>query len=89
MATEDNEYFTDIIDNMNEYQDRHGQRLSSKNLKETILRVMDEEEEKIERNINNITCDTPFQSPITKNGKKICKLVIRKTTCCRRSWQSD
>ena len=31
---------------------------------------MDEEEEEIKRNINNITCDTPFQSPVTKNVQK-------------------
>ena len=31
---------------------------------------MDEEEEEIERNINNITCDTPFQSPVNKNLQK-------------------
>ena len=28
---------------------------------------MDEEEEDIKRNINNVTCDTPFQSPVTKS----------------------
>ena len=28
---------------------------------------MEQEEEEIERNINNITCDTPFQSPIDIN----------------------
>ena len=58
IATEDNEYFTDILETLNTYQDRHGQRLSSKNLKEAVLCVMDEEEEEMERNINNITCDT-------------------------------
>ena len=31
---------------------------------------MDEEEEEIERNINNITCNNPFQSPVTKNVQK-------------------
>ena len=31
---------------------------------------MDEEEEEIERNINNITCDTSFKSPVTKNVQK-------------------
>ena len=67
MATEGNEYFTDILDTLNKYQDRHGQRLSSKNLKEAVLRVMDEEEEEIERNINNITCDTSIQYPVTNN----------------------
>ena len=53
MATEDNEYFTDIIDTLNKYQDCHGQRLSSKKLKEAVLRVMDEEEEEMKRNIQN------------------------------------
>ena len=70
MATEDNEYFTDILDTLNKYQDRHGQRLSSKNLKEAVLCVMDEEEVEIERNINNITCNTSFQSPVTNNVQK-------------------
>ena len=31
---------------------------------------MEQEKEEIERNINNITCDTSFQSPITKNVQK-------------------
>ena len=70
MATEENEYFTEIIDTLNKYQDRHCQRLSSKNLKEAVLPVMDEEEEEIERNINNIIYVTTFQSPVTKNVQK-------------------
>ena len=70
MATKDNEYFTDILDTLNKYQDRHGQILSSKKLKEAVLRVMDEEEEEMERNINNITCDASFKSPVTKNVQK-------------------
>ena len=32
MATKDNEYFLDILDTLNKYQDRHGQRFSSKKL---------------------------------------------------------
>ena len=51
MVTEDHEYFSDILDTLKRYQDRHGQILSSKKLKEAVLRVMDEEEEEIERNI--------------------------------------
>ena len=70
MATEDNECFTDIYDTLNKYQDFHSQILSSKKLKEVVLRVMDEEEEEMKSNINNITCDTPFQSPVTKNVQK-------------------
>ena len=49
---------TDILDHLNEYHDCHGQILSSKNLKEAVLRVMEQQEEEIERNINNITYDT-------------------------------
>ena len=60
MAAEGNEYFTEIIDHPNKYQDRHGQRLSSKNLKEAVLHVMEQQEEEIKRNINNITWDTSF-----------------------------
>ena len=70
MDTEGNEYFTDILDHLNGYQDRHGQRLSSKNLKEAVIRVMEQEEEEIERNINSITCDTSFESPVTMNVQK-------------------
>ena len=70
MATEDNEYFLDILDTLNKYQDRHGQRLSSKNLREAVRRVMDEEEEEMERNINNTTCGTSFKSPVTKGVQK-------------------
>ena len=55
MATEDNEYFMDILDTLNEYQDRHGQILSSKKLREAVLRVMDEKEGEMERNIINIS----------------------------------
>ena len=70
MATERYEYFTEMLDHLNKYNDRHGQILSSKNLKEAVLRVMEEREEEIERNTNNITCDTSFQSPIAMNVQK-------------------
>ena len=60
MAIEENGYFSDIFDTLTEYKDRHGQKLSSKKLREDVRRVMDEEEEEIKRTINNITCDTSF-----------------------------
>ena len=44
MVTERDEYFTEMLDYLDKYNDRHGQRLSSKNLKEAVLRVMKEEE---------------------------------------------
>ena len=70
MANVDNEYFTDVLDTLNKYQDRHDQRLSSKKPREADHHVMYEEEEEMERNINIITCDTPFQSPVTKSVQK-------------------
>ena len=54
----------------NEYNDCHGLILSSKNIKEAVLHVMEEEEEEIKLNTNNITCDTSFQSPICMNVQK-------------------
>ena len=45
MATERDEYFTDMLDHLNKYNNLHGQILSSKNLKEAVLQVMEEEEE--------------------------------------------
>ena len=68
---------------LNEYNDRHCQRFSSKNLKEAVLQVMDEEGYEIERNINNITCNTSFQSPVAMNVQKIYKFFIRETTWFR------
>ena len=70
MATEGNEYSRDFFDNLNGYQDLHGQRLSSKNLKEVVLRVMEQQEEEIKRNINNIICDTSFESLVNMNLQK-------------------
>ena len=46
MANVDNEYFMDVLDTLNKYQDRHGQRLSSKKLREAVCLVMEEVEEK-------------------------------------------
>ena len=69
MATEYNEYFTDVLDTLNEYQNRHGLRLSSKKLREAVWLVMDEAEEEMECKINNTTCDTPFQYRVTKSVK--------------------
>ena len=70
MATEIDEYFKFFLYPLNKYNDRHDQILSSKKLKESVLWVMEEEEEEIECNINNIKCDTSFQSPIAMNVQK-------------------
>ena len=53
-----------MLDHLNEYNDLQGQILSSKNLKEAVLRVMEELCKEIERNNNNIRCNISFQSLI-------------------------
>ena len=45
MATSGDEFFTEMLDHLNECNDRHGKRLSIKKLKEFILHIMEEEEE--------------------------------------------
>ena len=70
MATERDEYFAEMLDHLNKYDDSHGQRLSSKNLKEAVIWFMEEKEEEIKCNINNITCYTSFQSLIAMNVQK-------------------
>ena len=70
MANVNNDYFSDVLDTLHKYRDHHGKRLSSKKLREAVGRVMNEEVEEMERNINNITCDTQFQSPGTKTVQK-------------------
>ena len=42
MATPKEEYFKDMLDHLNEYNDRHGQLLSSKKLQDAVIRVMEE-----------------------------------------------
>ena len=59
-----------MLDHINVYHDHHRQRLSIRFFKGAILRVMEEEEEEIECNINNITCHTSFQSPVDTNVQK-------------------
>ena len=66
MATPKEEYFTEMLEHPNEYNDRHSQQFSSKKLQESVFRVM--KEEKIESNVNKIKTDTSFQSPVAMNA---------------------
>ena len=53
MATGNNEYFTDVLDTLNEYQDRYGQIFSIKKIIEAVICFMDEVEEEIKHNISD------------------------------------
>ena len=44
MATQREEYYTDILNSLLKHNNRHGTSLSSKNLQEAVSRVMEEKE---------------------------------------------
>ena len=70
MATPREELFTEMLNSLIEHNHRHGTPFSSTNLQEAVSRVMEEEEKHVKRNVNNVTTDTFFQSPITINAQK-------------------
>ena len=59
-----------MLEHLKKYNERHSQRLSSKKLRDAVIRVMEKEEEEIESHTNNITMDTSFKSPVPMNAKK-------------------
>ena len=73
MATAREEYYKKMLDSLLDDNDRHGTPSSSKKLQEVVIRVMAETEEEkkdAERNVNNVTMDTLFQSPVTINTQR-------------------
>ena len=73
MATEIKVYFAKILDYLLDNYERHGTPLSSKNIQETVNKVVagtEEEEKDAKNNVKNITMDTLFQSPVTINPQK-------------------
>ena len=60
----------EMLDSIIQHNHRHGTPLSSKKLREAVIRVMEDEEKDAKRNVNNITMDTFFQSPVTFNAQK-------------------
>ena len=54
MATPKEEYFMDILDSLIKRNCRHGTPLSSKKLRQAVIRFMEYEEKGFERNVNNV-----------------------------------
>ena len=67
MATPKEEYFTELLEYLIEHNHRHGTPISNEKLQESVIRVMDDEEKDAKRNVNNVTTDTLFYSPVTVN----------------------
>ena len=59
-----------MLDSSPEHNHRHGTPLSSKKLQETVIRVMENKYKYSERNVNNVTMDTFFHSPVITNSQK-------------------
>ena len=59
-----------MLDHLNENNRRHGKPSSSKNLREVVIRVVEEEEEDAKSYLNNVTTYTSFQSLVTINTQK-------------------
>ena len=70
MATPKEEEFTEMLDSLLEHNCCHGTPLSAKKLQVVVIRVMEEEEKYAERNVNNVTMDTSFQSLVAINSLK-------------------
>ena len=70
MATPKEEYLTEMLDHLNEHNRRNDKPLSSKNLRESVIRVMEEEEKDAKCNVNNVTANNSFQSPVAINAQK-------------------
>ena len=52
-----------------EYNHCHGTPFYSRNIQEAVIRVMEDKEKDAEHNVNNVTTDTFFQSPVTINAQ--------------------
>ena len=66
MAIPKYKYYNMLLDTLVDDNNRKGAPLSNEKIWQAVGRVMEETEAEFERNINEITCDTSFQSPIQK-----------------------
>ena len=60
----------EMLDHLIEYNHCHGTSMSNKNLREAVIRVMEDEEKDSECNVKNVTTGTLFQFPVTVNEQK-------------------
>ena len=64
MATPKDKYHNMLLNNLLNDNNRKGAPLSNEKSRQAVGKVMEETEAEFERNINKITCNTSFQSPI-------------------------
>ena len=64
MATPKDKYYNTLLKTLVDDNNRNGATLSNEKLRQSVGKVMEETEAEIERNMNKITMDTSFQSPV-------------------------
>ena len=64
MATPKDKYYNALLDNLVKYNNLRGEPLSNHKIQKSVNKVIEETEAYFERNYNNITCNTSYQSPI-------------------------
>ena len=66
MATPKDKYYTNLLINIVDDNNRNGAPLSNENLWQAVSKVMEETETELERNIKEITIYNSFHSPVQK-----------------------
>ena len=66
IANPQDKYYTKILDNLVKINNRDSEPLSNEKLRQAVSDVKEETDAEHEHNINEITCNTSFQSPIQK-----------------------
>ena len=66
MATTKDKYYTKLLKTLVNDKNRNGEPLSNEKIQQAVRIVMEEIEAELERNTNNITMNTSFQSPVQK-----------------------
>ena len=64
MATPKYKYYTKLLKTLVDGNNRNGAPFSNENIQQAVSIVMGEMEAELEQNINKITMDTSFQSPV-------------------------
>ena len=64
MATPQDKYYNELLDTLVKDNNCKGKPFSNDKIRQAVGKVMEEMEAEFERNINEITCNTSFQSPI-------------------------
>ena len=76
MATPKDKYYNALLDTLVKDNNIRGEPLFNQNIQKAVSDVIEETEAEFERNYNEITCDTSYQSPILKKDVlKINELV--------------